>query len=89
MVLRDDLHGEMVLQNLYIRIAAHGFHQAALYLCTGIIGVVENTELRVTALTVQVESAILLLIEVHAPLHQLLDASRRITHHLLHGCRVA
>ena len=52
MVLRDDLYGKMVLQHFDIRISPYGFHQSALYLRTRVVGVVQNTELRVTTFAV-------------------------------------
>ena len=88
-VLRDDLYGKVVLQHVDIRILAHRSHQSALYLGARIVGMVQDAELGVTALAVQVKAAILFLVEVHAPLHQFLDGTRRIAYHLLHGLRIA
>ena len=64
-------------------------HQSALNLEARVVGMVQDAELGVTALAVEVKLAALLLVEVHAPLHQVLDALRGIPHHLLHGCGVA
>ena len=38
MVLCDDFHCKMVLFNGDVRMATHGLHQATLYLCASIIG---------------------------------------------------
>ena len=73
MVLRDNLHSEVVLLDLYVRVRSHGSHQRTLYLSAGIVGMVEDTKLRVTALAVEVIVAIVLFVEVGAPLHQSLD----------------
>ena len=88
-VLCDDFHGEVVLQYLDVGVVAHGFHEAALYLCPRVVGMVQDAELRVSALTVKVELAVFLLVEIDTPLQQVADALRGIPHHLLHGCRVA
>ena len=85
-MLRDDLHGEMIFQYLYGGMIAYCLHEAALYLSSCVVGMMQDTELRVTSLAVQVICPILLLIEVHAPLHQVLDTFGSIAHHLFH-CR--
>ena len=88
MVLRDDLHGKMVLQHLDMRVAAHRCHQSALDLRTGVIGMVQDTELRVTAFAVQIELTVLFAVEVHTPLDQFLDAFGGVAYHLFNGGRV-
>ena len=45
MVLRDNLYCEMVLQHIDELIVPYGGHQSSLYLCSGVIGMMENTEL--------------------------------------------
>ena len=89
MVLRDDLHGKMILQYVDIRIIAHRFHQTPLDLRTRVIGMVEDTELGVSAFAVQVKITVFFLIEVNAPVDQFLNPSRCITYHLFHCPRVA
>ena len=88
-MLRDDLHGKVVLPDIDVGIAAHGLHQSALYLGSRVVGVVKDAELRVSALAVEVERAVLLLVEVHSPLHEFVNLCRGVAHHLLHGCTVA
>ena len=83
MVLGDDLHSEVVLLNLNIGVGSYGSHQRTLYLRAGVIGMVEDTELRVAALTVEVIVAIALLVEVGSPLHQSLDLLGCLGNHLL------
>ena len=83
-VLSDNLHGEMIFLDIDIRTVAHSLHQTALDFCTRIIGMMKDAELAVTALTVEVELAVLLLIEVDAPLHELLDLLRCHGDNLLH-----
>ena len=63
-------------------------HQSALYLGTRIVGMVEDTELGVSALTVQVEGAVFFAVEVDAPFYELLYLLRRHAHHLFHGLAV-
>ena len=49
----------------------------------------KDAELAVTALTMEVELAILLLVEVDTPFYQLLDLLRCLGDHLLHCLVVA
>ena len=89
MMLRYNLHGKVVFLYLYIGIAAHGVHQSALYLGSGIVGMVQYAELRVPAFTVQVERTVGLTVEVHSPLHQFGYLSGSVSHHLFHCTAVA
>ena len=84
-VLGDDLHGKVVFQYRYVLVLAHGLHQSALYFKACIVGMMQDTEFRVSALSVQVKLSVFLLVEVHTPLYQVLDSSRSSLHHLLHG----
>ena len=88
-VLRDYLHGEVVLLHVDVGACTHRSHKAALYLGTSVVGVVQDAELGVSALAVQVELAILFAVEVHAPLYELGNLLRRVAHHLLYGTAVA
>ena len=54
-----------------------------------VVGVVEDAELAVAALAVEVELTVVVLVEVHAPFHEVCDALGRVLHHLLHGGGVA
>ncbi len=85
MVLGNDFNGEVVLPDVDVRARPDGLHQSALYLGTGVVGVVQYAELRVAALAVQVEVAALLAVEVDAPADQLLNLCRGVSDHLLHG----
>ena len=89
MVLRDDFHCEMMLQHLDVRMISHRLHQSSLNLCTRVVGMVQDAKLRVTSFTMQVKLAVLLLVEVHTPAHQVFDARRTAHHHLLHRLGVA
>ena len=51
MVLGDDFYGEVVFQNVNIRVVPYRSHQSALNFRTGVICVVENAKLRVSAFT--------------------------------------
>ena len=88
-VLRNDLHGEVVLLDVNIGIGAHSGHQGALNLSSRVVGMVQYAELRVSSLTVKVKLAIGLLVELRSPLHQLADLFGRFCHHLTHSRRVA
>ena len=89
MVLRNDLHGKMILQHLDIGVVAYRFHQSALDLETGIIRMVKNAELRMSSLAVEIEGSVLFLVEINAPVDEFLNASGGIAYHLLHCRRVA
>ena len=89
MMLGDDFHGKVVFLDLNVRCVAHRLHQATLYLCTRVVGMVQNSELRVSTLTVQVKVAILLPVKVHSPLHQFGYLLRSVAHHLFHRSLVA
>ncbi len=54
-MLCDYLYGEMMLEDLDIRMSAHLFDKTRLDFGTGIVGVVQNPEFRVSAFAVQVE----------------------------------
>ena len=88
-VLGDNLDGKVMLQHFDVWILTNGSHQSALYFGTGIVGMMQDAELRVTAFAMQVELTILFLVEVYAPFDEVPDTLRRITHHLFHGCGVA
>ena len=88
MVLGDNLNGEMVLLDINIGVVTHSLHQSALNLRTSVISMVEDAELRVTALPVQVELPVFLLVEVNTPFHQLLYLAGGIAYHLLHRLAV-
>ena len=49
---------------------------------------VQDAELRMSALTVQVVFAFAVFIKIHTPLHQLLNLLGCTTHHLLYGSRI-
>lgn len=57
-VLGDNLHSEVVLLDDDVGVGTHGSHQCTLDLGTGVVGMVEDAELGVTALTVQVVAAV-------------------------------
>lgn len=88
MVLGDDLDGEIMLVDVDLRAAAHGLDEALLYLIAGVVGVVEDAKFRVSPLAVEVERAVLLLVEIHAPLNELAYLGGSLSDHLLHGHRV-
>ena len=51
-MLGDDLYGKVILLDIDIWVGAYGFHKSALNLSTSVIGVVEDTELGVSAFAV-------------------------------------
>src|SRR5574344_400217 len=78
----------MVFLNLYVRITAHSLYEPSLYLCTGIVSMMQYSEFRVAALTMQVKLAIVFFIEVHSPVYKFLYLRRSHTHYLFHGSSV-
>ena len=88
MVLRDDLNGKVVFLDINVGVVANGLHESALNLCPGIVGMVQDTELGMTALTVQVKLSVLFPVEVHTPVHEFLYLLRSVAYHLLHGLAV-
>ena len=89
MLLCNDFHCEMVLKDLYIGIIPHCLNKAALNFETCVVGMVQNTEFRVSSLTVKVELAILFPVEIHAPVDKFHDLLGCVAHHLLHRATVA
>ncbi len=88
-MLSDYFHCKMVFLHLYVGTSPHGFHQSSLYFGSRIVGMVQYAELRVAALTVQIEFAFVITVEVNPPLHQLTYLTGGVAHHLLHGPPVA
>ena len=88
-VLGDDLNGKVIFKHIDIGVVAYRSHESTLDLCAGIVSVVEDTELGVSTFTVEVESAVGLLIKVNAPVDEFLDLLRRLAHDLLNRSRIA
>ena len=80
-----DFDGKMVFEYINIRMRANGLDKTLLNLETGVVGMVQNTELAVAALTVQVKVAVLFFIEVHTPLYQLAYLLRSALHHFFYS----
>ena len=70
MVLRDDFHRKVVLQNLDVGVLAGSQNQFLLNLVAGDVLMVQDAELGVSALFGQGELARLRLVEIDSPLHQ-------------------
>lgn len=84
MVLGDDLYGEMVFVYVDGGIGLNRLDEAFLDLEAGVVGMMEDAELRVSPLAVEVEGAVILAVEVHAPLYQLTDLLGSSGDHLPH-----
>ena len=89
MVLGDYLDGKVVFIHVDVGVILNRLHQRLLNFVAGVVGMVQNAELRVPALAVQVVGAVGLLVKLNAPLHQLLDLAWSLCHHLAHGSGVA
>ena len=68
MVLRDDFHSEMVFQQRDVRRFFHRLDESALNFEARVVGMMENAKFGVSALAVEVERTVFILVEVHAPL---------------------
>ena len=66
----------------------HGRHQSALNFEPGIVGMMKNAEVAVSAFAVQVVLPIFVLIKLHAPLHKRFDGIGCIAHNVFHGGQV-
>ena len=88
-VLSEDFHGEVVLEDVDVGVVLNSLHERLLNFVSGVVGVVQDAELAVSALAMQVEVAVGVLVEVHAPLNELSDLPRSLGHHLFHGLGVA
>ena len=88
-VLSDDFHRKVIFQHFDVGVLPDGFHQPTLYLGSCVVGMMQDAELGVTAFSVKVELSVFFLVEVDAPLHEVLDALRSIAHHLFYGSGVA
>lgn len=88
-MLSDDLDRKMVFKYRDVRVPFYRLYKAGLYLCSRIVLMVQDTELGMAAFAVQVEFAVLVLVEMHAPVDQLSDLFRSLTYHLFYGLPVA
>ena len=84
-MLRDNLHGEMMLENVDIGICLHFLHERELDLRAGVVGMVENPEFGVSAFAVKIERAVFFPVEIHAPAEELIDLRGRVPDHFLHS----
>ena len=87
-VLGNDLDGKMVFTDVDVGMVFDGFHESTLNLSTGVIGMVEDTELRMAAFAVEVELTVALFVEIDSPVDQFGDLLRCHTHHLFYGSAV-
>ena len=88
-VLGENLDSEVVLKDVDILVGLDRLDQRRLYLVSRVVGVMEDAELAVPALTMQVEVALLVLVELHAPVDERLDLLGGLGDHLLDRLGVA
>ena len=89
MVLSEDFDGEIVLKDVDILMFFHRLDKAVLNFGAGVVFVVEDTKFRVSTFAVQVEIAVLFLVEVYAPVDELSYLRRRFAHYLFYRRAVA
>ena len=82
------LYCKMILFNINIGIVTHSLHQTSLYFGSGVISMMQYSELRMPSLTVKVESAIFILVEINTPINQLSYLLRSIAYHHFHRSTV-
>ena len=87
-MLSDDLHGEVMLEDLDVGVALHLLYQAELNLGAGVVGVVKDAEFRVATLAVQVVGAVGLAVEVYTLSHEEVNPFGGMAHHLGHCLRI-
>ncbi len=85
MVLGYDFYGEVVFEYVDIGVAPYGFDQTFLDFKPGVVGMVEYAEFRMPPLAVEVEGAVILLVEVNAPSDKLPYLFGSACHNLFHG----
>ena len=88
-VLREQIDGEVILQNRDVRMVAYLLDEGTLNLGTCQILIVEYAMLGVTSLAVKVETSILSAVEASTPANQILGRARCILHDQFNGLRVA
>ena len=88
-VLSDDLDGKMVFVDVDVGMRPDSLDKTLLYLVARVVGVVEYTEFRMSALAVKVEIAFFVLVEIDTPADKLFDLGRRALDDHLDGSRVA
>ena len=89
MMLGKYLDCKMVVENCDVRVLAHGFDKRLLNLGTGIVGMVQNAEFRMSSFTVKVELAVFVLVEIDSPVYKGLYLRGGFTDNLFHSIAVA
>ena len=89
MVLGDNVDGKVLFVDVDVGMILDLRDERALNLEAGVVEMVQDAELGVTALAVQVEVAVGALVERRAPRQQLLYLRRSLGYHLLHHLGVA
>ena len=88
-MLRYDFYGKVVFEYRNVGISFHSFDKSSLNLEAGVVGVVKNSELRVAAFAVKIESSVVVLVEVHTVLHEKFNAFWSLAHYFFNGFLVA
>ena len=88
-MLRDDFYCIEVGEYGDVWMLLHGFDERSLYFGSRIVLVVQDAELRVSALFVQVEVSVFFLVEVDAPVDEFLDLGGCITYYFFYRRAVA
>ncbi len=88
-VLGYDFYCEVVFEYVDIGVAPYGFDQTFLDFKPGVVGMVEYAEFRMPPLAVEVEGAVSLAVEVHAPVKKLPDLVGRTLDYFPHRLRIA
>ncbi len=88
-MLGDDLDGKMMFEDVDVGVRPDSLDERFLDLESGVVGMVEDAELRVAAFAVEVEAAVFLLVEVNAPVDKLTYLSGSLGDNLSDSLRIA
>lgn len=89
MMLGDYLYGKMMLEDINIGIGPHSLHETRLDFSPRIVSMVENTEFRVSALAMQIEGAVILLVEIYTPAYEFTNLFRGMGDYFGDGLTIA
>ena len=88
MVLGENLNGKVIVEDVDILVGSNSLYERGLNLMPRVVGMVQDAELGVSALAMQVEVALLVLVKVYAPVNQGTNLLGCLRDYLLHGLGV-
>ena len=73
MVLRDDFNGEVVFENVDVFVSFYSLDERLLYFVSGVVGMVKYAKFGVPSFSMEVERAVVLLVEIDTPRDKLFN----------------